>query len=319
VDDASVTRSGSVAGTPQYMAPEQARGEAVDQRADLFALGSTLYAMCTGQAPFRGDSGVAVIRQVCDVEPRPIRAIDPEVPAWLEGVVRKLHAKEPANRFQSAAEVAELLERCLAHVQHPDRHPLPTLAAELGRQVPDLRPRKPSRRRPAAAVAVALAALCGAGLFSLGRYTQPPAGDVDPPESRHANSDKPPAPRADTPHGGGIPAWPAGERDERFDALRSRVEALRHSFTDAGEDTGGGQGFDGLWSDLGALRHSFTDDGKDAEGATDASLAEAKRRADQLGRELTPGADPGSDPVKSQIELIRARLEALRQQMGVRP
>src|SRR5207244_867342 len=90
VDDASVTQRGAVAGTPQYMAPEQAQGESVDQRADLFALGSTMYAMCTGRAPFRGDSGMAVIRQVCDVEPCPIRSINPDVPIWLEGIVRKL-------------------------------------------------------------------------------------------------------------------------------------------------------------------------------------------------------------------------------------
>ena len=132
VGDASITQSGAVAGTPQYMAPEQADGESVDQRADLFALGSTLYAMCTGRAPFRGSSGLAVLRQVCDVEPTPIRALNPEVPVWLEGTVRKLHAKDPAERFQSASEVAELLERCLAHVQQPDRQPLPRLAEDLG-------------------------------------------------------------------------------------------------------------------------------------------------------------------------------------------
>jgi eukaryotic-like serine/threonine-protein kinase len=135
VDDVSVTQSGMLAGTPQYMAPEQARGDAVDQRADLFALGSTLYFIATGQAPFRGENGMAVIRQVCDVEPPSIRVIEPDVPLWLEGIIRKLHAKNPAERFQSAAEVATLLEQCLAHVQQPDHLPLPARAAELGKRL----------------------------------------------------------------------------------------------------------------------------------------------------------------------------------------
>jgi serine/threonine-protein kinase len=93
VDDASVTQSGAVTGTPQYMAPEQAGGKPVDQRADLFALGSTLYAMSTGRAPFRGDSGWAVLRQVCEAEPESMRSVNADVPVWLEGIVRKLHAK----------------------------------------------------------------------------------------------------------------------------------------------------------------------------------------------------------------------------------
>ena len=71
VDDASLTQSGVVAGTPQYMAPEQARGEPVDHRADLFSLGSVLYAMCTGQPPFRAGNTVAVLRQVAEETPRP--------------------------------------------------------------------------------------------------------------------------------------------------------------------------------------------------------------------------------------------------------
>ena len=153
VDDSSITQNGVLTGTPQYMAPEQARGEAVDQRADLFSLGSTLYAMSTGRSPFRADSSLAAIKQVCEAEPTPIRSLNPDIPAWLEGIVRKLQAKNPAARFQSAEEVANLLEHCLAHVQQPDRHALPALAEELGRQIAP----KPSRiRRRHLAVAAVL-------------------------------------------------------------------------------------------------------------------------------------------------------------------
>ena len=118
-DDAGLTQSGVVAGTPHYMAPEQARGEATDHRADLFSLGSTLYAMCTGVPPFRAETPVAVLRRVSDDVPRPIRQLNPEVPDWLELIVERLHAKDPADRFASAAELADLLGHCLAHVQEP--------------------------------------------------------------------------------------------------------------------------------------------------------------------------------------------------------
>ena len=117
--DAALTHSGVVAGTPHYMAPEQASGETIDHRADLFSLGSTLYAMCAGHPPFRAETPLAVLRRVCDHEPRPLREINPEVPAWLEAIVARLTAKDPARRFQTATEVADLLERCLAHVQQP--------------------------------------------------------------------------------------------------------------------------------------------------------------------------------------------------------
>ncbi len=119
VADASMTQSGIVAGTPHYMAPEQARAEATDHRADLFSLGSTMYAMCTGVPPFRAETPVAVVRRVADDEPRPIRELNPEIPAWLEAIVERLQAKDPADRFGSASEVAELLGQCLAYVQEP--------------------------------------------------------------------------------------------------------------------------------------------------------------------------------------------------------
>jgi serine/threonine protein kinase len=128
-DDASLTQSGVIAGTPQYMAPEQAQGSTVDHRADLFSLGSTLYAMSTGHPPFRADSAMAVLRRVCEDRPRPIQEINPDIPAWLAGIVETLLAKAPGDRYQSAAEVADLLEKCLAHVQQPSAHPLPPAIA----------------------------------------------------------------------------------------------------------------------------------------------------------------------------------------------
>jgi serine/threonine-protein kinase len=120
VDDASLTQSGVIAGTPQYMAPEQARGEAQDHRADLFSLGSVLYALCTGRPPFRAATTLAVLRSVCEDTPPPIRDVNPDIPTWLVEVIDWLHAKDPADRFQSAAEVARRLDQHLAHLQYPD-------------------------------------------------------------------------------------------------------------------------------------------------------------------------------------------------------
>jgi serine/threonine protein kinase len=116
-NDASLTQSGVIVGTPQYMAPEQARGETVDHRADLFSLGSVLYYLCTGQPPFEGDSSLAVIRRVCDEMPPPVNEINPKVPDWLVAIIDQLQAKEPDQRFPSATEVARLLGEHYARLQ----------------------------------------------------------------------------------------------------------------------------------------------------------------------------------------------------------
>jgi serine/threonine protein kinase len=126
-DDVGLTQSGVVAGTPEYMAPEQARGEPVDHRADLFSLGSVLYALCTGSPPFRGSTPLDVLRQVSDEVPTPVRERNPDVPAWLELLITRLLAKDAAERFQSAAEVAGLLEGYLAHLAQPATVPAPEL------------------------------------------------------------------------------------------------------------------------------------------------------------------------------------------------
>ncbi|MCA9061669.1 MAG: protein kinase [Planctomycetaceae bacterium] len=124
-DDASLTRSGTLTGTPQYMSPEQVRAEAMDHRSDLFSLGSVLYAMCTGHPPFRAESSYSVMRLITDKQPRPVQETNPDIPDWLCRIIDRLMSKDPAERFQSAEEVAELLEACLAHLQHPATTPLP--------------------------------------------------------------------------------------------------------------------------------------------------------------------------------------------------
>jgi serine/threonine protein kinase len=124
-DDASLTHTGYLPGTPHYMSPEQARGDAIDARSDLFSLGSVLYAMCTGRPPFRADTSFGVLRRITDTQPRPIREVNADIPAWLADLINKLLAKQPPDRFSSAAELANLLEQCLAHVQQPATVPLP--------------------------------------------------------------------------------------------------------------------------------------------------------------------------------------------------
>ena len=150
VDDVGLTRQGILAGTPQYMAPEQARGEPLDARADLFSLGGLIYALCTGEPPFRGTSTPEVLRRVSD-EPHPsARRINPEVPDWLVEIIDRLMAKDPAGRFATAAEVADLLERRLAGLRDGPSTP----------EVPDRR-RARAERPNRAARAFALSLLAG--------------------------------------------------------------------------------------------------------------------------------------------------------------
>jgi serine/threonine protein kinase len=127
-DDASITRTGVIAGTPQYMSPEQARAGTVDGRSDLFGLGCVMYAMSTGRPPFRAESSYAILRLITDHEPKSIREINADIPDWLCGIIAKLMAKDANDRYATAAEVAQLLESCLAHLQQPASVPLPVKA-----------------------------------------------------------------------------------------------------------------------------------------------------------------------------------------------
>ena len=124
-DDASRTRSGIIAGTPQYMSPEQARGVEIDQRSDLFSIGCVIYFMLSGRSPFRADSTMGVLHRIVNDEPRSLRTINSDVPAWLEEIAIKLLRKNPSERFPSVNELAELLHQWLAHLQNPTESPPP--------------------------------------------------------------------------------------------------------------------------------------------------------------------------------------------------
>jgi serine/threonine protein kinase len=106
----ALTAVGMVVGTPAYMAPEQARGEKVDARADLFSLGCVLYRMCSGQMPFEGKSALSVLSAVLLEEPKPLPELNASVPQWLTGLIKKLLAKKPDDRPASAKAVANWLE-----------------------------------------------------------------------------------------------------------------------------------------------------------------------------------------------------------------
>jgi hypothetical protein len=157
VDDVRMTKPGVVTGTPEYMSPEQARGESVDPRTDLFSLGCVLYAMCTGRSPFRAENTVAMIRRVCEDTPRPIQDVNSDIPGWLAHITNELLEKSVNDRFQSGLELAELLGQCLAHLQQPSVNPLPERLEKAGHR----RPRPTTRRRGWLAAAAALAVALG--------------------------------------------------------------------------------------------------------------------------------------------------------------
>ncbi|MGR6966716.1 Stk1 family PASTA domain-containing Ser/Thr kinase [Geodermatophilus sp. URMC 61] len=111
---ATMTSTAAVIGTAQYLSPEQARGESVDARSDVYSVGCLLYELVTGAPPFTGDSPVSVAYQHVREDPRLPSSVNPAIPADLDAILLKALSKNPANRYQSAAEMRNDLLRALA-------------------------------------------------------------------------------------------------------------------------------------------------------------------------------------------------------------
>lgn len=213
VDDTTLTQTGVIAGTPQYMAPEQARGDKVDDRADLFSLGSVLYAMCTGRPPFRAPTTVAVLKRVCDEKARDVRDLNPDVPGWLAEIIDKLHAKRRRDRFRSAAEVAHLLNRHLGHLRSP---------VNVEKPAPVGRPRAAGSRRLWLAVLVVPGAL-GATLLIWGvGHLLSPRPESNRPESKGE------APQAQAPKGEPPGQVLRADEDPFFQRVMADLDSNNH-------------------------------------------------------------------------------------------
>ncbi|HYH66525.1 MAG TPA: protein kinase [Urbifossiella sp.] len=167
-----LTASGAIVGTPAYMAPEQARGAAVDARADLFSLGCVLYRAAAGRRPFPGNDTFAVLTALATTEPPAASEVNPAVPAGLSNLITRLLAKDPAGRPASARAVADELARLASE---PARDSIthiagtgPALPPAAGRPGGDTTeafepaaPRRAARRRWRVAAAVLFVAVAG--------------------------------------------------------------------------------------------------------------------------------------------------------------
>ncbi|MFO0843719.1 MAG: hypothetical protein U0797_15200 [Gemmataceae bacterium] len=168
-----------------YMSPEQARGDTLDHRSDLFSLGSVLYTMCTGRPPFWAHRTLGVMKRVCDDTPRPIREVNPAIPE-AAGRRRQPAAREgPHRRLQTAAAVAEVLSRYLAHLDDPSLPAPPGLpvGGETTAQWNAVSPpaRNPwSRRRKLALGAASVLLVVGGSLIPLMGVPDSPGHDAPP-------------------------------------------------------------------------------------------------------------------------------------------
>src|ERR1700679_3842028 len=105
----ALTKTGMIMGTPSYMAPEQARGERVDHRADIYAVGAILYCALTGQRPFDKGDPTATLTAVLTTDPPRPRSLEPTIPAPLEMIIQKAMAKRPQDRYESITGLYEEL------------------------------------------------------------------------------------------------------------------------------------------------------------------------------------------------------------------
>ncbi len=112
LSDSGTTRTGIVLGTPSFMSPEQLEGRTVTGHSDLFSLGVSLFQLLTGQLPFTADSMTGLMQQIAEAPHPPLRAFRPDLPACVESVIDRALAKNPADRYDTGAQMAAALQDC---------------------------------------------------------------------------------------------------------------------------------------------------------------------------------------------------------------
>ena len=223
VDDATLTRTGVVAGTPHYMSPEQAEGEVVGPGSDLFSLGSVMYFMCTGHPPFRAATPMAVLNRICHATQRPVDEVNPEIPLELVEVIEQLLSKLPEQRFPSAKDVATRLDELLLELQRGSQLRRRSWKRRWLRAIHQWRGRLLLAGAGLACVLIGVGAsrwFGGNGALSQGLPTAPPAvsAGITPPSPQPVSSSPMVPLEPDTFHADLTEARKILDRLESFDA-----------------------------------------------------------------------------------------------------
>lgn len=227
-DEPGVTRPGVLAGTPEFMSPEQARGDRLDQRSDLFAFGAVLYLMATGRSPFAADSTLATLRRVGDTHPPRVDALQPGLPAALGDLVEDLLQKNPAQRPESADVVAARLTRMLAELQSgaPPSREFPRSEASESLAPPARAPRRHALMGVTVTLALllVLATLWGVFRRPTALPSSPSASPSNAP-SRSAASGRSPHPEAPAIVAARFDLLGPGETRQSFSNLAAAISA----------------------------------------------------------------------------------------------
>lgn len=189
IDDAGLTQTGWITGTPHYMSPEQARGDTLDCRTDLFSLGGLMYYLATGREPFRAEKPFAVIQKIINDQPASPPEINSEIPPMISDIIEKLLEKNPQDRFQTAGEVKLLLERYLSHLQQPLRVAKPQR----------IMTRRRRRLRTLATASILLLAVAVSAFAGWKLLLQPTNHTIDPSTSNSSTVSQPANDASKTP------------------------------------------------------------------------------------------------------------------------
>jgi serine/threonine protein kinase len=257
IDGESITQASSILGTAGYVSPEQARGDPVDHRSDIYSLGCVLYEMLTGRQPFEAQDPLAVAYKHVHEVPVPPTSLEPSIPPALEAVTLRAMAKEPAARFQSVADMAFALDDRTAPVAPiTATTPMPPVATTpLSAAGTDILPRRADRvrrRRPLVPILLVLAALALLGGLAFALFAgDRPSGLAGPPNTPSPSASSSPSPSPTTsptppvdPVQGAVVALQAvvaqGVSDgnispEAADEIQRGLDAALHEF--AGGDT----------------------------------------------------------------------------------